>query len=231
MILAAGRGERMRPLTLERPKPLIEVAGKKLIDHAYDALAASGISRLVVNAHHLGAQVEAWAETKTEPTVEVSHETTGLLETGGGVAQALDKLGDAAFFVVNGDTFWIDGPTPALDRVRAAWDDERMDALLLLASFPAAVGFTGLGDFSMDGLGRLRRPLAGHTAPFVFTGVSLLSPRLFARAPRGAFSLNLLFDDAIAAGRLFGLRHDGLWFHVGTPGAICEAEAAYAAAT
>ena len=228
MILAAGLGERMRPLTLARPKPLIEVAGKPIIAHAADRLAAAGIELAVVNVHHLPDQIVGWANGIARPKFTISDERARLLDTGGGVRRALALLGPDPFFVLNGDSFWLEGARPALERLREAWDGRRMDCLLLLAAMTLAVGFGGRGDFHMDEGGRLRRRGEGEIAPFAYAGCYLVHPRLFADSPEGAFSMNLLWDRAQANGRLFGLRHDGVWIHVGTPDAIALAEEALA---
>ncbi|HEX9769379.1 MAG TPA: nucleotidyltransferase family protein [Kiloniellales bacterium] len=225
MVLAAGRGERLRPLTERVPKPLIEVGGKAMLDWALDHLAAAGIAQAVVNLHHLGGQIEAHVTGRARPRVIFSREAK-LLDTGGGVAAALPRLGPGAFYVLNGDVVWLDGLEPALDRLARAWDEDEMDALLLLHPVIDAFGYDGRGDFAMDAAGRLRRRREREVAPFVFAGVQLLHPRLFAAAPAGAFSLNLLYDRAIEAERLWGLRHDGRWFHVGTPEALKSVDGA-----
>ena len=229
MILAAGLGLRMRPLTLARPKPLVPVAGKALIDHGLDALTAAGVELAVVNKHYLPEQIEAWAASRPgPPRLVVQDESALLLDTGGGVARALPHLGPEPFLVLNSDSFWRDGPVPALERLRAAWDDRSMDCLLLLAPLAAAVGYGGRGDFLIAGDGRLARRPDGAAAPYVHAGLYLVHPRLFEGAPAGAFSMNLLWDRALARSRLHGLAHDGLWLHVGTPEAIGLAEAALA---
>jgi MurNAc alpha-1-phosphate uridylyltransferase len=223
MVLAAGLGTRMQPLTRDRPKPLIEVAGRSLIDRAVDALVAAGVRRVVVNKHYLPDQVEAWARSRGAPLVAVQDETAQLLDTGGGVARALPVLGPAPFFVLNSDSFWVDGPDPALARMQRMWDPEKMDCLLLLADRARSTGFDGPGDFNMDQCGRLSRR-SGETAPLVYAGAYLVHPRIFADAPGGAFSMNVLWNRAIAEGRLFGVEHEGWWLHVGTPEAIPLAE-------
>lgn len=224
MILAAGLGVRMRPLTLTTPKPLVPVGGKRLIDYAFDRIRAGGVTDAVVNVHYHADQVEAWAGDRTSPRVAVSDERDGLLDTGGGIVRALPRLGSAPFFVLNSDSFWLDGTRPALERLREAWDGARMDSLLLLAPVAAAVGYDGKGDFHMDADGRLTRRSPDGVASFVYAGCFIVTPALFAAAPEGAFSMNVLWDRAAAAGRLFGLRHDGLWIHVGTPESIAYAE-------
>jgi MurNAc alpha-1-phosphate uridylyltransferase len=220
MVLAAGYGVRMQPLTLTRPKPLIEVAGKPLIDYCYERLRAAGVRRIVVNVHYLAEQVEAWARARHE--VEVSDERQELLDTGGGIAKALPRLGQSPFFAVNADGFWIDGPESALERLRRAWDEPRMDCILLLSPIAGTVGYDGRGDFVAGTDGRIKRRTSGEG--LVYIGAHLVHPRLFAAAPQGRFSMNLLWDRAIAAGRLFGLVHDGTWIHVGSPPAIAAAE-------
>lgn len=226
MVLAAGLGQRMRPITLTRPKPLVEVAGRTLIDYGFDRLRLAGVETAVVNVHYLADQIEAWAEQQTSPHIVISDERAGLLDTGGGVARALPLLGDAPFFVINSDSFWLDQGEPALDRLRAAWDDAAMDCLLLLCPLPQTVGYDGTGDFVREASGRLARKAGTAGEPLAYIGAYLASPRLLAGAPTGKFSMNLLWDRAIAAGRLFGVRHQGRWLHVGTPEAIPLAESA-----
>jgi MurNAc alpha-1-phosphate uridylyltransferase len=224
MVLAAGIGKRMRPVTATVPKPLIEIAGRSLVDHALDRLEKAGVEDVVVNVHYLADLVEIHVKKRKAPKVVVSDERGALLETGGGLTKALPLLGDAPFYVMNSDSFWIEGPRPNLDWLAHGWDDDAMDALLMLAPTVTAIGYPGLGDFIMDKDGRLARRVERTVAPFVYSGTAILSPRLFADAPEGSFSLNVLFDRAIASGRLFGVRMDGTWLHVGTPEAIREAE-------
>jgi N-acetyl-alpha-D-muramate 1-phosphate uridylyltransferase len=226
MVLAAGLGKRMRPLTDTKPKPLVRVGGKALIDHVFDRLAAAGIDAAVVNVHHFADQIERHLAGREIPKVLISDERGMLLDTGGGVVKALPLLGAAPFFHVNADTIWLDGVKPNLVRLAEAFDPARMDALLLLAATSSSVAYAGRGDFLMAPDGRLSRRRERDVAPFVYAGVAIFSPALFTDAPPGAFSLNLLFDRAIDAGRLFGLRLEGLWMHVGTPEAIADAEAA-----
>jgi MurNAc alpha-1-phosphate uridylyltransferase len=223
MVLAAGLGLRMRPITETLPKPLIEVGGRTLLDRALDRLEEAGVDKVTVNLHHLGSLIEAHLAPRSKPAIEFSHEAE-LLETGGGVAKALPRLGDGPFWVANADVLWLDGPQPALERLAEAWDDARMDGLLLLHATVDAYGYRGRGDFLADPLGRLVRRPECEVAPFLFTGVQILHPRLFADAPAGPFSLNRLYDQAIEAGRLYGVVHDGEWFHVGTPDGLAEAE-------
>ncbi len=227
MVLAAGFGQRMRPLTLTRPKPLVEVAGKALIDYGFERLAAAKVGHAVVNVHYLPDQIEAWAARQKTPRITISDERAEILDTGGGIAHALPLLGEAPFFVINSDSFWVDEGEPALDRLRAAWDDEKMDCLLLLSALGRTVGYDGKGDFVRGADGRLaRRSAEPGGTPLVYSGAYLVAPRLFADAPQGKFSMNILWDKAIAAGRLFGIEHTGRWLHVGTPEAIPLAEAA-----
>lgn len=228
MVLAAGLGQRMRPLTLTRPKPLIEVAGRALIDYGFDRLRAAGVERAVVNVHYLPEQIEAWAARQASPAIIISDERRELLDTGGGVARALPLLGAAPFFVINSDSFWLDGTTPALARLRMAWDDAAMDGLLLLAPLARTVGYEGAGDFVRGDDGRLQRRAGAAGQPLAYIGAYLMHPRLLAGAPAGRFSMNVAWDTAIAKGRLFGVVHDGLWLHVGTPQSIALAEVAMA---
>lgn len=226
MVLAAGLGKRMRPLTATRPKPLVEVAGRPLLDHVLDRLEAGGVERVVVNVHYLADALEAHLRSHPRPfELIVSDEREQLLETGGGVAHALPLLQDERFLVANSDNLWVDGPVDAVRLLADNWNEADMDALLLVIPQAQAHCHTGTGDFHLDPAGRLRRRGAGRVAPFVFTGVQLVSKRLMADAPAGPFSFNLLWDRAITVGRLFGLVHQGLWFDVGTPPAIPAAEA------
>ena len=224
MILGAGLGTRMRPLTGVVPKPLVHLNGKALIDHALDRLEAAGITRVVVNVHYLADQLEAHLKNRTSPRILISDERDELLDTGGGVVKALPLLGDKPFLIHNADTAWIEGISGSLSRLIAGWDGDRMDSLMLLALAATSVGYDGHGDFNMEASGVLTRRRERVEAPFVFAGVSIAHPRLFAGAPAGAFSLNKLWDGAIAARRLFGTRLDGIWMHIGTPGALAEAE-------
>jgi MurNAc alpha-1-phosphate uridylyltransferase len=231
MVLAAGFGQRMRPLTDNMPKPLVKVAGKALLDHVLDRLADAGVARAVVNVHYLAEQIERHVAARNVPRVTISDERGVLLDTGGGVVKALPLLGDAPFFHINSDTIWIDGVTPNLTRLAESFDPATMDALLLLAPGAGSIGYAGRGDFLMASDGRLRARPERDIAPFVYAGAAILSPRLFDGAPQSAFSLTRLFVRAIEAGRLHGLRLEGLWMHVGTPEAIAEAEQAIAAST
>jgi MurNAc alpha-1-phosphate uridylyltransferase len=226
MVLAAGLGTRMQPLTDTLPKPLVKVAGKALIDHVLDRLADAGVTRAVVNVHHMADQIESHLKGRTRPAIDISDERGELLDTGGGVLKALPRLGHAPFFHMNSDTMWVEGVTPNLSRLAALFDAECMDILLLVASTTASIGYEGRGDFLMAPDGRLSRRAERQVAPFVYAGAAILSPAVFSDAPQGKFSLNRLFDGAIAAERLYGLRLEGTWMHVGTPAAIEAAEAA-----
>lgn len=224
MVLAAGLGKRMRPLTATRPKPLVKVSGRALIDYALDNLRASGVESAVVNVHYLAGQVEAHlARTAVGLTIAVSDERAGLLETGGGVARALPLINADPFFVLNSDNLWIDGPVDTLRLMAQRWNPDAMDALLLLVPLARAHGYDGKGDFRMAGDGRLARRQGPRLAPFVFSGVQLLKKSVFDNVPAGAFSMNLIYDRLLAAGRLFGISHQGRWFHVGTPASVSEA--------
>jgi len=223
MVLAAGLGLRMRPITERLPKPLVPLVGRPLVDHVLERFAAAGVERTVVNVHHLAALVERHLAGRQAPTVTLSREDE-LLETGGGVLKALPLLDDV-FYVVNSDIFWLDGKTPALLRLAGAFDAERLDVLLLLQRTVSAVGYDGRGDFMLDALGRVRRRGEREIAPHLFAGIQLLSKRLFAGASPGKFSLNPLYDRAIASGRLAAIVHDGEWYHIGTPEGLALAEA------
>lgn len=224
MVLAAGLGLRMRPLTDTRPKPLIEVAGRALLDWALARVTGAGVTSAVVNTHYLGEQIAAHLKDRPAPAITLSPEDP-VLETGGGIEAALPHLGDEPFFVCNSDGLWLDGETNALTRLAQAWDDAAMDGLLLVHDPARALGYDGPGDFTLDDAGRLSRRRDGDQGALVFTGVQLLHPRLFDGAPGGAYSLNVLYNRALAQGRLFGLVHDGEWFHVGTPDARDATEA------
>lgn len=231
MVLAAGFGARMRPLTDTMPKPLVKVAGKPLIDHVLDRLAEAGVTRAIVNVHYLADRLEKHLAARVRPQIVISDERAELLDTGGGVVRALPQLGDAPFFHINSDTLWVDGVKPNLTRLAEAFDPAAMDALLLLAPSANSIGYSGRGDFLMATDGRLRARPERELAPFVYAGAAILSPRLFKGVPAGAFSLTKLFARASKEGRLHGLRMEGLWMHVGTPDAIAQAEAAIKAST
>lgn len=226
MVMAAGLGKRMRPLTATRPKPLVVVNGRALIDHVFDRLRASGVERAVVNVHYLADALEAHLHNRVSGIdVVVSDERKQLMETGGGIVQARDLIGDDPFLVVNSDNLWVDGPSDAIRMLAARWDDTKMDALLLMVPLARANHHAGQGDFRLAADGRIigrRQP--GKLAPFVYTGVQILSPRVIADWPEGPFSTMLFWERAIAAGRAYGLVHQGLWFDVGTPAAVGKTE-------
>jgi MurNAc alpha-1-phosphate uridylyltransferase len=226
MVLAAGFGTRMHPLTEKMPKPLVPVAGRALIDHVLDRLAEAGVERAVVNVRHFADQLERHLAGRAKPKIAISDERGGLLGTGGGVVKALPLLGDAPFFHINSDSIWIDGVTPNLRRLADAFDAAAMDALLLLAPAAGSIGYGGRGDFVMAPDGRLTARGEREVAPFVYAGAAILAPALFKDAPAGEFPLTALFARASAAGRLHGLRLEGQWMHVGTPDAIALAEKA-----
>ncbi|WP_174275041.1 nucleotidyltransferase family protein [Sphingomonas bacterium] len=225
MVLAAGLGKRMRPLTATRPKPMVAVAGKPLIDHALDRLRSAGIARAVVNVHYLADALESHMRRARGIEVLISDERALLLETGGGIAKALPLIEDDLFLAVNSDNLWFDGPVDAIRLLCDRWDDATMDVLLLLVPLARANCHRGQGDFHMDASGKLARRRPGRVAPFVFTGVQLIARRLFDGIAIEPFSMNRLFDKAIAAGRLYGIVHQGLWFDVGTPPAVAQTEA------
>lgn len=227
MVMAAGLGKRMRPLTATRPKPLVSVAGKPLIDHVFDRLREAGVRRAVVNVHYLADALTAHLHNRVDGIeVVISDERARLMETGGGLVQARALLGDAPVFVINSDNLWVDGPVDALKLLAARWDAAAMDALLLMVPLARAHNHRGAGDFHLGADGRItRRRRPGTVAPFCYTGVQILHPRIIADAPDGPFSTNLFWDRAITAGRAFGQVHQGLWFDVGTPAAIPRTEA------
>lgn len=224
MVMAAGLGKRMRPLTALRPKPLVSVAGKPLIDHALDRLAEAGVAKAVVNVHYLADQLEAHLAQRAAPAITVSDERALLLETGGGMVKAQEHLPDP-FFALNSDNIWLDGPYNTFRELSEAWDADKMDALLLMVRHQDAMGYTGQGDFNLDPLGLVSRRKQGRVAPFIYTGIQIVSHRLLRDAPDGAFSTNILWNRAIAEGRLYGHVHTGAWFEVGTPQAIAPTEA------
>ena len=227
MVLAAGLGVRMRPLTDKMPKPLVRVAGQPLLDHVLDKLGNAGVGEAVINVHYLPDQIIEHTRARSRPRVIISDERDQVLGTGGAVVKALPLLGNTPFFHVNADTMWIDGVRPNLARLAEAFDPARMDILLLMAPTTSSIGYTGRGDYSMlpDGALRTRREL--QVVPFVYAGAAIMSPSLFADAPAGEFSLTKMFDRANEQERLFGLRLDGVWMHVGTPDAVQDAEQAF----
>ncbi len=225
MVMAAGLGKRMRPLTATKPKPLIEVAGKALLDHVLDRVRAAGVRKVVVNVHYLADSLEAHlARTANGLEVMISDERDQLLETGGGLVRAQSLIDSDPFLAINSDNLWVDGPADTLKLLASHWDGGKMDALLLLVPQARAINHKGLGDFHMNRVGQLRRRGRSRVAPFVYTGVQIVSKALLKDAPEGAFSTNLLWDKAIAAGRCFGAVHQGLWFDVGNPQAIRATE-------
>jgi N-acetyl-alpha-D-muramate 1-phosphate uridylyltransferase len=227
MVLAAGIGKRMRPLTATRPKPLIEVGGKALLDHTLDRLRAAGVKKVVVNVHYLADALEAHLTSRAHGLeVVISDERNLLMETGGGLVQAAALIDCDPFLALNSDNLWIDGPADTLRLLASHWDDAKMDALLLLVPLARALNHTGMGDFHMGRSGRLRRRERSHVAPFVFTGIQIVSKRLLRGAPEGPFSTNILWDRAIEEGRCFGAVHQGLWFDDGTPQSIQMTETA-----
>lgn len=228
MVLAAGLGVRMRPLTERVPKPLVPVAGRTLLDRALDRLEAAGVETVVVNTHHLADAIERHLAARPRPRTVLSHEPE-LLDTGGAVALALPHLGPGPFYVINGDALWLDGPRDALGRLADAWGERRMDALLLVEPTARAIGYAGPGDFHLEPDGRLRRRAGRAPAPYLYIGVQLVSARLFDGVAVERFSLNKLWDRAIEAGRLHGLVHDGAYCHIGTPESVALAERALSA--
>jgi MurNAc alpha-1-phosphate uridylyltransferase len=228
MVFAAGMGTRMRPISNSIPKPLIEVGGKALIDHVLDEFAAEGVERAIVNVHYLPAMIESHLQARRAPRIVISDEREKLLDQGGGIKKVLPLLGDDPFFVVNTDAFWIEGPSSNLRRLAQAWNPEIMDVLLLLASTTKSVGVDWPGDFTMDPDGRLTRRNESEVAPFVYAGIGIMKPQTFANEASDAFRLAPFFFDAAQRGRLFGVRLEGLWLHVGTPEAIKDAERAIA---
>ncbi|SEQ50288.1 MurNAc alpha-1-phosphate uridylyltransferase [Faunimonas pinastri] len=226
MVLAAGYGKRMRPVSTTTPKPLVRVNGRSLIDYCLNGLVEAGVETAIVNVHYLADLVEAHLGKRRAPEIVFSDERKQLLDTGGGIKRALSHLGEQPFFLRNSDSFWLEGVRRNLDWLSAGWDDDRMDALLLVASTVSSVGYQGRGDFTLDKHGVLSRRPERTVAPFVYAGAAILHPRLFRDTPDGPFSLNLLFDKAIREGRLFGVRLDGVWINVETPAAIAVAETA-----
>ena len=226
MVMAAGKGTRMRPLTATRPKPLVEVAGTTLLDHVLDHLRAAGVERVVVNVHYFADALEAHLKSRaSDLEVVISDERGQLLETGGGLMKAKPLLRDDPFLCVNTDNIWVDGPVDGIRLLASHWDDARMDCLMLLVPLARANNHSGRGDFHMDAWGRLSRRKPGRVAPYVWTGIQMMSQRLLVDPPGDAFSTNVFWDRAIAAGRCYGVVHQGLWFDVGTPPAIPKTEA------
>jgi len=226
MVLSAGLGTRMRPLTADRPKPLVQVAGKAMIDHCLDKLAEAGVSRAVVNLHYLPDLLIDHLATRSAPAVTISDERDLLLETGGGMVRALPLLKSDPFFALNSDNLWLDGPGTVFSQLSAAWDGAKMDALLLVVPHARASNYTGKGDFHLDPHGRITRRRTGRIAPFIYSGIQLVSHRLLRDAPVWPFGTMTLCQRAIDEGRLYGVTHLGQWFEVGSPQAIAPTEAA-----
>jgi N-acetyl-alpha-D-muramate 1-phosphate uridylyltransferase len=225
MVLSAGLGTRMAPASNTLPKPLVQLHGKALIDHVLDRHAEAGIERAIVNVHHKADLIEAHLEGRRRPAIELSNERSKLLDTGGGVKKALPRLGTGPFLIHNADSVWIEGVGSNLARLMQAWDDTRMDCLMMLALASHCLGYQGRGDFAFESDGRVRRrKVEQEMVPFAFTGVSLAHPRLFAGSPDGAFSLNAVWNTAIEAGRAWGMRMEGIWMHVGSADALAQAE-------
>ncbi len=229
MVLAAGFGERMRPLTNTMPKPLVPLMGRTLIDHVLDRLSDAGVESAVVNVHYLPEQIESHMAARADrgPKTVIYDEREELMDTGGGVAKALPLLGEGPFFVHNSDSVWSEGVTPALPHMSRHWNPQLMDCLLLLAPLSTSIGYSGRGDFDISPEGHISRRGERQVVPFAFAGVSVCSAEIFKDIPEGPFSLNLLWDRALAEQRLYGVRLDGRWMHVGTPEALTEAEALY----
>jgi N-acetyl-alpha-D-muramate 1-phosphate uridylyltransferase len=225
MIMGAGLGTRMRPLTDDRPKPLVMVGGKTLIDHSIDRLVAAGMTRIVVNLHYKAQMLRDHLAQRRDAEIVFSDETQQLLDTGGGVVKAMPHFADAPFFIINSDSIWVEGKSAALPAMIAAWDERRMDGLLLLAEMKTALGYEGTGDFALTTDKHIVRARDATPPLYAYPGVQIVHPRMFEGAPAGAFSTNVMWDRAIAAGGLSGTLLDGVWIHVGTPQARDEAEA------
>ena len=228
MIMGAGLGLRMRPLTDDRPKPLVTVGGKTLIDHSIDRLVAAGVKLVVVNVHYKAEMLRSHLSRRRDVEIVFSDESDQLLDTGGGVVKAMPHFGNTSFFVINSDSIWVEN-APALPAMLARWDENRMDGLLLLADMPTAIGYDAQGDFILRPDRHVVRARGNTGAAYAYPGVQIVHPRMFADAPQGAFSTNIMWDRAVASARLFGTVLDGTWIHVGTPEARDEAEAALAA--
>jgi MurNAc alpha-1-phosphate uridylyltransferase len=224
MVLAAGLGTRMRPLTNDRPKALVDVAGRTLLDHAIDRFVAAGVKMIVVNVHYKGEMIIAHLNLRKDVEIRIQDERDVLLDTGGALKRALPNFGNEPFFTYNSDSIWLESLGSNLGRMCAAWDDTSMDCLMLMAPAFSSIGMEGKGDFTMDANGRLARREPQRVAPFAWPGVQMIHPRLVAKGPHGAFSTNRLWDMAITQGRLYGIRLDGKWMHIGTPEARAEAE-------
>jgi len=224
MVLAAGLGRRLRPITNKLPKPLVKIANRTLLDHALDHLVASGVECAVINIHYLADQIREHLNSRKDLEIIISSEESDLLETGGGVKKAIDIFDNAPFYILNADVFWLNGPTMALGRMIEQWDESIMDVLLLLHSTVEAYGYNGYGDFEIDASGKLSRRLEREITPYLFTGIQIIHPRIFRDISLGKFSLNIIYDKAIDIEHLYGVVHDGEWFHIGTPQGLAEAE-------
>jgi MurNAc alpha-1-phosphate uridylyltransferase len=225
MVLAAGLGTRMGSLTSDKPKPLVPVLGRTLIDRVIDRFIENGVTQIVVNVHYKAQMMKAHLARRKDVELIICDESDSILDTGGGVAAALPHFKGEPFFAQNSDSLWVEGMGRAMNRMRERWDEKSMDALMLLAPTTSAIGYDGRGDFEMDSLGHLKRRAEMKLAPFVWTGLQIVHPRLFDDAPKGRFSINMLWDRAMEKDRLYGLRLDGVWIHVGTPEGLQEAEA------
>ncbi|MEE9433911.1 MAG: nucleotidyltransferase family protein [Sphingorhabdus sp.] len=225
MVMAAGLGTRMLPLTEHRPKPLVEVGGRALIQYSLDKLREAGVARIAVNIHYLPEMMEAYLVSDAgDFDLHISDERELLMETGGGLIKAQPHLPEEPFYCVNSDNIWTDDEVPSLSKMAGMWDGEQMDALLLLVPHAKAHNHSGPGDFSLNDAGRLVRRGDAESAPYVFSGIQLISHRLLRNPPQGPFSTNILWDRALEDGRLFGLVHSGDWFDIGHPGAIAPTE-------
>ena len=224
MVLAAGLGRRLRPITNKTPKPLVKIANRSLLDHVLDRFVGAGVECVVVNIHYLAEQIKQHLASRRDLEIIISSEENSLLETGGGVKKAIKNFADEPFYIANADVFWLDGPTFALGRMIEQWNEKKMDVLLMFHSTVEAYGYNGRGDFEIDAVGRLSRRLEREITPYLFTGVQIVHPRVFENSPNGKFSLNFIYDKAIDADRLFGVVHDGEWFHIGTPEGLVEVE-------
>lgn len=225
MVLAAGLGTRMRPLTDKMPKPLIKVAGRTLLDHAIDRFVAAGVKMVVVNVHYKGEMVSDHLKSRRDIEIRIQDEREKLLDTGGALKRALPNFADEPFFTYNGDSIWLEAMGSNLKRMAQRWDDAEMDCLMLMAATFNSIGYDERGDFTMDPNGRLTRRQPQRVAPFAWPGVQIIHPRLVQKYPQDVFSTNRLWDIAAGEGRLFGIRLDGKWMHIGTPAAKDEAEA------
>ena len=224
MVLAAGLGRRLRPITNNLPKPLVKIANRTLLDHTLDHLVSAGVECVVVNIHYLADQVKQHLINRNDLEIIISSEESNLLETGGGVKKVIETFENEPFYISNADVFWLNGPTMALERMIEQWDDNKMDVLLLLHSTVEAYGYDGNGDFEIDSNSRLSRRLEREVSPYLFAGVQIVHPRIFRNTPTGKFSLNIIYDKAINFDHLYGVVHDGEWFHIGTPQGLAEVE-------